>query len=478
MIDSKIKPQPGEGGGINTINQNGTGLQKEEPGATIPDRDPGFECLKEDQVQAEVTTLFTFAEACAQPGAKRFMFHGSDGPVNAVEVDGTFFIQNDEAEAKAGRSKALELASEELAVESKASANPAATAEEVAAAPTPMPEPAAAHRISYAAAASKSLVGPKPSEPRPVPAAKFSAGLERSTPVTQPAVVPAPLEVSAYVVAQPALHRIKYVRMCMHVCLKTFGTTPNQPGGGRLCHRPEHPVAEVYRRRRGRQGLSAALHSRVPLLPLRNQPSMCFLCSPPPKSRASSARVIASLLMVRTGGRVPRSPREVPRHCHRPEGLLQPVLRGQGGGRGAVEEDQGRGGRERDGKEVGGFEAGHRCSHEEEDAPEAGQGHEDHGADDGPGPGQGRRAGMTTPHSESDPTHPRGCDSVCSLDLPSMARRCTALRASVPSSSLASLHSLPPSTSRSHRPRRPSSSQRGSRRGSVLKAGPFSSLGI
>ena len=229
MIDSKIKPQPGEGGGINTINQNGTGLQKEEPGATIPDRDPGFECLKEDQVQAEVTKLFTFAEACAQPGAKRLMFHGSDGPVNAVEVDGTFFIQNDEVEAKAGRSKALELASE-VAVESKASANPAATAEEVAAAPTPMPEPAAPHRISYAAAASKSLVGPKPSEPRPVPAAKFSAGLERSTPVTQPAVVPAPLEVStySYLVAQPALHRITYVRMCTHVCLKTFGTTSNQ----------------------------------------------------------------------------------------------------------------------------------------------------------------------------------------------------------------------------------------------------------
>ena len=215
MIDSKIKPQPGEGGGINTINQNGTGLQKEEPGATIPDHDPGFECLKEDQVQAEVTTLFTFAEACAQPGAKCSMFHGSDGPVNAVEVDGTFFIQNDEVEAKAGRSKALELASE-VAVESKASANPAATAEEVAVAPTPM--------------ASKSLVGPKPSEPRPVPAAKFSAGLERSTPVTQPAVVPAPLEVStySYVIAQPALHRIKYVRMCTHVCLNTFGTTPNQ----------------------------------------------------------------------------------------------------------------------------------------------------------------------------------------------------------------------------------------------------------
>ena len=198
MIDSKIKPQPGEGGGINTINQNGTGLQKEEPGTTIPDRDPGFECLKEDQVQAEVTTLFTFAEACAQPGAKRFMFHGSDGPVNTVEVDGTFFIQNDEVEAKAGRSQALELASE-VAVESKASANPAATAEEVAAAPTPMPEPAAAHRISYAAAASKSLVGPKSSaagfDPRAVAPSKISAGPKCSTPASKPAVVPAPLEV-------------------------------------------------------------------------------------------------------------------------------------------------------------------------------------------------------------------------------------------------------------------------------------------
>ena len=25
---------------------------------------------------------------------------------------------------------------------------------------------------------------------------------------------------------------------------------------------------------------------------------------------------------------------------------------------------------------------------------------------------------MTTPHSDSDPTPPRSCDSVCSLDLP------------------------------------------------------------
>ena len=199
MSDSKIKPQPGEGGGINTNDEKGPRLQKEEPGATIPDRDPGSECVMEkDQIQAEAnTTLFTFAEACAQPGAKRLMFHGCNGPVNAVEVHGTFFVQNDEAEAKAARSKAPELAPE-VAVESKAAANPAAAEEEVAAAPTPMPEPAAAHRISYAAVASKS-VGPKPSaagfEPRAVAPSKFSAGPKCSTPASKPAVVPAPLEV-------------------------------------------------------------------------------------------------------------------------------------------------------------------------------------------------------------------------------------------------------------------------------------------
>ena len=145
-------------------------------------------------LQAEVTP-FTFAEACAQSSAKRVEFHGSDGPVHVIEVDGTFFIQNDEAEAKAARSKALELASEV-----EAAANPAA-AEEVAANPAAMPEPAVAHRISYAAAAAKS-VGPKPSaagfEPRPVAAPKFSAGIKRSTPACQPAVVPAPLEVSVH----------------------------------------------------------------------------------------------------------------------------------------------------------------------------------------------------------------------------------------------------------------------------------------
>ena len=144
-------------------------------------------------------TSFTFAEACAQPSAKHLEFHGCDGPVRVVEVDGTFFIQNDEAEAKAARSKALELASE-AAVASKAAANPAAAAAEVAANPAVMPEPAAAHRISYAAAAAKSAVGPKPSaagfEPRAVAPSKFSGGLKRSTPACQPAVVPASLEVS------------------------------------------------------------------------------------------------------------------------------------------------------------------------------------------------------------------------------------------------------------------------------------------
>ena len=58
----------------------------------------------------------------------------------------------------------------------------------------------ATHRISYAAAAAKGPVRPKPSaagfEPRSVAAPKFSARRERSTPASQPALVTAPLEVS------------------------------------------------------------------------------------------------------------------------------------------------------------------------------------------------------------------------------------------------------------------------------------------
>ena len=157
------------------------------------------------------------------------MFHGLTGTVNAVEVYGLVFIENDEAEAKAARSKALELASE-VAV-----ANSAAAVAEGAAAPTPMPEPAAAldsepfcsvetscapavHRISYAAAASKTPVGTKPSaaggfEPRTVAAPKFSADLERSTPAAQPAAVHAPLEVSICIMS---IH-IYICRCSMHI---------------------------------------------------------------------------------------------------------------------------------------------------------------------------------------------------------------------------------------------------------------------
>ena len=158
--------------------------------------------------------ITTFAEACAHPNAKRLMFHGLTGPVNAVEVDGTFFIEGDEAKAKEVNLKALELASE-VAMVSKAAAAAAAAAVEVAAAPTPMPKPVAAldnepfcsakassasavHRISYSAAASKPPVGPKPSAAafQLAPSSKFSAGLKRSAPTSEPAVVLAPLEVN------------------------------------------------------------------------------------------------------------------------------------------------------------------------------------------------------------------------------------------------------------------------------------------
>ena len=158
-------------------------------------------------LQVEVVTKpLTFADACTHPSAKRITVYGRTGPVNAVEADGTLFIENDEAKALC--SKALGLVSE-VAVASEV----AAMASDVVLAPKPTPEHAAAldsepfcsvetssapavYRISYSAAASKPPVRPKPSvavfEPRPVAAPKFSAGFERS----QPAVVLAPLEVS------------------------------------------------------------------------------------------------------------------------------------------------------------------------------------------------------------------------------------------------------------------------------------------
>ena len=58
MIESKM--QPGEGRGINTINQEGPGLQNEEPdaGAALPGRDPDFECLAEkDPVRPRTTKV-------------------------------------------------------------------------------------------------------------------------------------------------------------------------------------------------------------------------------------------------------------------------------------------------------------------------------------------------------------------------------------------------------------------------------------
>jgi hypothetical protein len=195
MIDSEIEPLPalpGEGKGIK---------------------------------QAEVT-LFTFAEACAKPSAKRFVFHGSDGPVNAVEVDGTFFVQNDGAEAKAARSKALELASKVTVT--KAPENSAVAAPTAAAALDSEPSCSAGtssaratlHRNSYAAAAAKPAVRPKPSaagfKPRPVAPPKFSAGLERSPPASQPVVVDAPLEVSTcpcIMSIHSHLHQVKRVHV-------------------------------------------------------------------------------------------------------------------------------------------------------------------------------------------------------------------------------------------------------------------------
>ena len=162
----------------------------------------------------------TFAEACAHPNAKRVFFRGRVGPVNVVEVDGTFFVQNDEAEAKAARSKALELASE-VTVATKAPENSAAAAPKAAAALDSEPSCSAgtssaraAHRTSYAAAAAKPAVQPKPSaagfKPRPVAPPKFSGGLERSKPppASQPAVVDAPLEVSTCIMSiHSHLHR-------------------------------------------------------------------------------------------------------------------------------------------------------------------------------------------------------------------------------------------------------------------------------
>jgi hypothetical protein len=176
-----------------------------------------------------ITQFRNYAAAYAHPSAKRHVFHGLAGPVNAVEVDGTVFIENDDAEAEAekeaSRSKALKLASEvaskaaAISVASEVAPAPsevAPAASELAPAPKPAPEPAAAldsepscsvvtssaaDPITYSAAASKPPVGPKPSvaafQLRSAASSKFPAGLKlkRSAPASQPAVVLTPLEV-------------------------------------------------------------------------------------------------------------------------------------------------------------------------------------------------------------------------------------------------------------------------------------------
>ena len=200
-----------------------------------------------------VTELLKFTDACARPNAKRLTLPGPTGLVNAVDVDGTFSIENDAAEAAAEAlcSKSLHLASEvalaasEVALAASevapAASEVAPAVSEVALAPKPMPKPAAAldsepscsvvtssaaDPITYSAAASKPAVGPKTSvaafQPRSATSSKFPAGLKRSAPA-QPAVVLTPLEVNmrmhTSVCTTSLLHTSLYCthRYCTHL---------------------------------------------------------------------------------------------------------------------------------------------------------------------------------------------------------------------------------------------------------------------
>ena len=61
-----IEPQPGERRGINTINEEGPGLQnKEEPGAALPDRDPNFKCAEEKNQVRTRTSIEVLERDCA-----------------------------------------------------------------------------------------------------------------------------------------------------------------------------------------------------------------------------------------------------------------------------------------------------------------------------------------------------------------------------------------------------------------------------
>ena len=135
-------------------------------------------------LQAEaVTKPRTFAAACAHPSAKRLVVRGRTGPVNAVEADGALFIENDEAEAEAIPSKAMEPASE-VAVATTAAASDPAT----------IKSPAVIKSNSYAAAVSKPSVGPKFSATAP----PLPANLKRPCASSKPTAVPTPLEVNMH----------------------------------------------------------------------------------------------------------------------------------------------------------------------------------------------------------------------------------------------------------------------------------------
>ena len=171
-------------------------------------------------IQAEaVPKPGTFADVCAHSSAKHITVRGHTGPANAVEADGALFIQN-EAEAGAIRSKALDAASE--VVTAPKAATTAAASEVVA--PALAPEPAVATAAldsepscaatspavikfnSYAAAVSKPPVGLKfstalsklPVGPKfSAAASQLSADLKRPSTASKPAAaVLTPLEVN------------------------------------------------------------------------------------------------------------------------------------------------------------------------------------------------------------------------------------------------------------------------------------------
>ena len=140
-------------------------------------------------LQTEVVTkLLKFTDVCARPSAKRLTLPGPTGPVNAVDVDGTLFFENDEAEAAAEPlcSKALELVPDVASEVAPAASEVAQAASEVAQAasevlalapkPTPpnrwqrsTPSPPAALRPPRPRTASRTLPQPPSLQSDPSP---------------------------------------------------------------------------------------------------------------------------------------------------------------------------------------------------------------------------------------------------------------------------------------------------------------------